>query len=67
MVSRFVFNETSYFGWGSRQVLVDEIKRRNFKKALVVTDNVLLKTGVANKVIELLDDSIIEYVLFSDV
>lgn len=67
MVSRFVFNETSYFGWGSRQVLVDEIKRRNFKKALVVTDNVLLKTGVANKVIELLDDSIIEYVLFSDI
>ncbi len=67
MVSRFVFNETSYFGWGSREVLIDEIKNRNFKKALLVTDDVLLKVGIANKVINLLDDAQFEYELFSDV
>ena len=67
MVSRFVFNETSFFGWGAREVLVDEINKRNFKKALVVTDEVLLRVGVANKVISLLDDAQIEYELFSDI
>ena len=33
MANRIILNETSYFGWGSREVLVDEIKRRKFKKA----------------------------------
>jgi hypothetical protein len=32
MANRIILNETSYFGWGSREVLVDEIKRRKFKK-----------------------------------
>ncbi len=67
MVSRFVFNETSYFGWGARQVLVDEIKKRNFKKALLVTDEVLLKVGIANKIIDLLIDGQLDYEMFSEV
>lgn len=67
MVSRFVFNETSYFGWGSREVLIVEIKNRNFKKALLVTDDVLLKVGITNKVMNLLDDAQFEYELFSNV
>ena len=53
MANRIILNETSYFGWGAREVLVDEIKRRKFKKALVVTDETLLKVGVAGKVIDL--------------
>lgn len=67
MINRIILNETSYFGWGSREVLVDEIKKRNFKRALVVTDETLLKVGVTNKVLSLLDENSIAYEMFSDV
>lgn len=67
MVSRFVFNETSYLGWGAREVLVDEINKRKYKKALFVTDDSLLKIGIANKVLDLLNDAQIDYELFSDI
>ena len=67
MANRIILNETSYFGWGSREVIIDEIKRRKFKHALVVTDETLLKVGVADKVISILDENEIKYELFSDV
>ena len=67
MINRFIFNETSFFGWGARSVLIDEINKRKFKKALVVTDEVLLKAGVVGKVTDLLDANKIDYELFSDV
>ncbi len=67
MVNRFIFNETSYFGWGAREVLPNEIAKRKFKKALLVTDDVLLKLGIASKIIDILDDRQIEYELFSDI
>ena len=40
-ISKFVLNETSYFGEGARKVLPEEIKKRGFEKALVVTDKSL--------------------------
>ena len=55
MANRIILNETSYFGWGAREVLVDELKKRNFKHPLVVTDNTLLEVGVADKVLSLLE------------
>ena len=55
MANRIVLNETSYFGWGAREVLPEEIKKRKFKKALFVTDQMLLSVGIAKKVIDLLD------------
>lgn len=67
MANRIILNETSYFGWGAREVIVDEIKKRKFKHALVVTDETLLSVGVADKVLSLLDDNDIKYELFSDV
>ena len=67
MVSRFVFNNSSYFGWGAREVLVREIKKNKFKKALLVTDDILLKVGIANKVIDLLNEAQLDYELFSDI
>ncbi len=67
MANRIILNETSYFGWGSREVLIDEIKKRKFKRALVVTDETLLKVGVVNKVLNMLDENNIVYDLFSDV
>lgn len=67
MANRMIFNETSYFGWGAREVIIDEIKKRKFKRALVVTDETLLKVGVADKVLTLLNENNIVYDLFSDV
>lgn len=67
MANRIVLNETSYFGWGSREVIVDEVKRRKYKKALVVTDEVLLNVGITNKVLSLLDKAKFEYEIFSEV
>ena len=32
--TKFVLNETSYFGKGAREELAPEIKNRGFKKAL---------------------------------
>ena len=42
MANRIVLNETSYFGWGAREVLPEEIKKRKFKKALFVTDQMMI-------------------------
>ncbi len=67
MAEKFVLNETSYFGRGSRAELANEIKNRGFKKVLVVTDKSLIKCGVAGKVTRVLDDAKIKYETYSDV
>ena len=61
-IEKFVLNETSYFGEGSRKVLPDEIKKRGFKKVLVVTDESLYNAGISAKVTDLLDANNIKYV-----
>lgn len=38
MAKRIILNETSYFGKGAIKEIVPEIKRRGFKKIVVVTD-----------------------------
>ena len=38
MVNRFILNELSYFGAGSRKELPGVVNRLGYKKALVVTD-----------------------------
>ncbi|MDE5889285.1 MAG: lactaldehyde reductase [Bacilli bacterium] len=67
MANRMILNETSYFGWGSREVLINEIKKRNFKRALVVTDETLINVGVTEKVTSMLDEYQILYEVFSDI
>ncbi len=67
MTRRFVLNEISYFGAGSRSVLPEEIKRRQFKKAFVATDSSLIEFGVAEKVLSILRDAEIAYEIFSDI
>ena len=66
-IEKFVLNETSYFGEGARKVLPEEIKKRGFKKVLVVTDESLYKAGVSSKITDLLEANKINYVLFHDV
>ena len=67
MSYRMILNETSYFGAGSIVHIVDEVKKRGFKKALVVTDKDLIKFNVATKVTKLLDDNGLSYQIFEDV
>ena len=64
MINRIILNETSYFGYGSRSVLKDEIKNRGYKTALIVTQENILKT-VTDKVLEVLDG--FEYELFMEI
>ncbi len=66
-IEKFTLNETSYFGEGARKVLPEEIKKRGFKKVLVVTDESLYKAGVSTKITDLLEANNINYVLFHDV
>lgn len=66
-MTKFVLNETSYFGKGARKELPNEIKQRGFKKVLVVTDKELFKAGVTSKVTEVLDKAKIKYTIYSDV
>lgn len=67
MTYRMILNETSYFGAGSIQHLVDEVKKRHFKKALVVTDKDLIKFKVATKVTDLLDKAGFKYEIYDEV
>ena len=66
-MKRIILNEMSYFGAGSRAVLADEIIKRGFKKAFVVTDKDLVKFGVAGQVTSVLDKAGIPFDIFSDV
>ena len=66
-IEKFVLNETSYFGFGAREVLPEEIKNRGYKKVLVVTDKSLFEIGLTKKVTDKLDEAGIEYIVFSDV
>ncbi|MBR1864441.1 MAG: lactaldehyde reductase [Ruminococcus sp.] len=67
MANRMILNETSYFGAGAIKEIVNEIKKRGFKKSLVVTDPDLLKFGVTNKVTDLLDGAGLSYEVYSKV
>lgn len=67
MVNRFVLNEVSYFGPGAREVLPQEVKRLGLHKAFVATDKDLIKFGVADKVLKVLEQAGIPYVVFSDI
>ncbi len=66
-MARMILNETSFFGAGSISEIVNEVKKRAFKKTLVVTDPDLIKFNVAQKVTSLLDEARHPYEIFSDV
>ena len=50
MARRIMLNGTSYFGQGAIQEIVNEIKNRHFKKALVTSTPDLFEFKVATKV-----------------
>ena len=56
----------SLIGPGALNDLGEELKSLNFKKALFVTDKILVKLGVAQKVLDVVKSSNIEVVVFDD-
>ncbi len=67
MAIKFVLNETSYFGEKARDVLPEEIKKRNFKKVFLVSDKALVEAGVTKKVEEIFKEANIEYTLYDEI
>lgn len=67
MANRFILNETSYHGAGAIREIVNEVKARGFKKALVVTDADLVRFGVVGKVTGLLDEAGLPYEIYDKV
>ncbi|WP_347253001.1 lactaldehyde reductase [Leminorella grimontii] len=67
MTNRMILNETSYFGPGAIAHIVDEVQKRGFKKALLVTDKDLIKFGVATRVSARLEKAGLAYEIFDDV
>ena len=67
MSIRFVLNETSYFGNNAREVLVEEIQKRKFKKVFLVSDRPLVEAGVVEKIEKLFKEAGIEYSLYDEI
>lgn len=67
MINRVVLNETSYFGRGSRNKLIEEINSRGYRKVLVVSDGNLKENGVTGRITSLLSAAGIIYHEFLNV
>ena len=67
MARRIMLNGTSYFGQGAIQEIVNEIKNRHFKKALVTSTPDLFEFKVATKVTDLLDVAGIAYEVYDGI
>ena len=67
MSNRFVLNETSYHGAGAINDIATEAKTRGFQKAFVCSDPDLVKFGVTQKVLNVLDQNDLEYTLYSNI
>jgi lactaldehyde reductase len=67
VAKRIILNETSYFGNGCIGKIADEVRKRRFKKALVVTDKDLIKFKVATNVTDLLDQEGLAHTVFDGI
>lgn len=66
-MNRMILNETAWFGRGSLAALTDEVTRRGYQKALVVTDKILLECGVATRLISRLEQAGLDFAIFDAV
>lgn len=66
-MARLILNETSYHGAGSICEIVGEVNRRALNKAFVCSDPDLVKFGVAQKVLNVLEKAGLPYTLYSEI
>lgn len=64
---RFILNETSYHGAGAISAIPAEVKKRGLHKAFVCSDPDLVKFGVTDKVLGVLEGAGIAYSLYSEI
>lgn len=62
-----ILNETSYFGKGAINEIPNEVKKRGYKKVVVVTDKDLIKFDVATRVTKLLDEQKIDFAVYDEI
>jgi lactaldehyde reductase len=67
MSNRMIWNQTAHFGAGAILEIPGELASRGFAKAFVVSDQVLVDTGVTGRVTALLDAAGFPYEVYSDV
>lgn len=67
MSNRFILNETAYHGAGAINDIATEVKARGFQKAFVCSDPDLVKFGVTQKVLDILDKNNLAYELYSNI
>jgi lactaldehyde reductase len=67
MANRFILNETSYHGAGAIQEIATEAIARGYQKAFVCSDPDLVKFGVTQKVLDVLEKADIVYELYSNI
>ena len=67
MSNRIVLNGVSYHGAGAIQEIGSLLKAKGFQKAFVCSDSDLVKFGVTDKVLAVLNQAAIPYTLFSDI
>ncbi len=67
MANRFVLNETSYHGSGAIEAIAAEAQDRGFSKAFVCSDPDLVKFGVTQKVLDILDRAGMVYELYTNI
>lgn len=66
MIYNFYMPSTSYLGINSIKELATEINNREFTKALIVTDSILVKIGLINSITNVLESNNTEYVIYSE-
>lgn len=66
LISKLKFPSTSFTGWGSMVNLVPELKKRNVKSILIVTDPVLIQLGIIGKMTDSLEGKY-DIKIYSDV
>lgn len=67
MSNRFILNEISYHGAGAVNDIAAEVQARGFQKAFVCSDPDLVKFGVTQKVLDVLESNDLAYELYSDI
>jgi len=67
MSNRFCLNPVSYHGYGAIENIVPEMESHGWKKALICTDEGLVKFGVVAKVTSLLEAANVPYSLYKDI
>lgn len=65
MANRMILNETAWFGRGSIAALTDEVARRGYRKALIVTDKNLAQCGTVEQVTRKMDAAGLTWDLFA--